>query len=176
MCYSTLCCVHQVIPVHSSSSGKQPDTLPFFSGSLSALGIILWRQVVRVVSSERVVVSPQPPETLHDQDHPFPPLCKTLHHSLLPMTISEQKKSEYLLILHKHLPSWVVTVHPFFTQTLWGLTEVWSGCKVSYAKSKSIFNTQISKMVPRCHAPLLTLESHELHIKQVISYDQSQNK
>lgn len=48
------------------------------------------------------------------------------------------KKSEYL-ILHKHLPPWVVTVHPFFTQTLWGLTEVWGGCKVSYAKSKSIF-------------------------------------
>lgn len=71
-----------------------------------------------------------------------------------------------------YLPPWVVMVHPLFTQTLWVLTKVWSGCKLSHVKSRSIFTPQISKRVPTCHEPWLTFKTHKLHIKQVISYDQ----
>lgn len=67
-CSSILCCMHQIIPVHSSSSGKQLDMLLFLSGSLSVLGVILWCQVARVMSSETIMMSFHPPETLHNQD------------------------------------------------------------------------------------------------------------
>lgn len=123
-CAIPQCCMHQVIPVHSFSSSKQPNMLSFLNGSLSVLGIILWCQVVRVVSSETVVVSSQPPETLHDRDYPFPPLCKTLSPSLLPVPISEQKiriaphPAQAPASLGSHSPP---TFHPGSLRTDWSL-------------------------------------------------------
>lgn len=118
MCYSMLCCVHQVIPVHSSSSCYQPNTLPFLNVSLSVLGIILWLWCLP-----------------GHQNPPWPQLC----FSSSVQSLQSQPPPYAYFRTTNHNTSSSYRVHPVFTQTLWGLTKVWGGCKLSYVKKQISF-------------------------------------